>query len=218
MFSELLFIVHFYNLISLWNSWKLCIRLPGEQSSPFLQWGVRSESVGWGETWQKNFYSLEKLPCCLERGKVSASRNGPFSYVSASSEGKQNTFPTSDFMTSARTTSERLFKSHAEGAMFYKVCKLWKENIWFVSWVEFTHTNYWNEWKILWFVVEIMFSQGRSLTALRTLSSIWKLVPINSWNLREQTQFQSVCVSALLIFMFPYNLSVSRHVLFSKLE
>lgn len=129
MFSELLFIVRFYNLISLWNSWKLCIRLPGEQSSPFLQWGVRSESVGWGETWQKNFYSLEKLPCCLERGKVSASRNGPFSDVSASSEGKQNTFPTSDFMTSARTTSERLFRSPAEGAMFYKVCELWKEHM-----------------------------------------------------------------------------------------
>lgn len=92
------FIISIYNLISLQNSWKLCVWIPGEPSPFFYQeWGMRWNLTEVPMVWKEP-------PCCLERWKVSASGNGPFWCLSLNSEGKQNTFPTSDFMTSPRTT------------------------------------------------------------------------------------------------------------------
>lgn len=80
-------------------------------------------------------------PGCLRKGRPLSLSLSPFSRVSLTSEGKESTFPTSDFMTSSRT-SQRSFRNCTEGGMFYKVCELWKQNIWNVSWTEFTSTNY----------------------------------------------------------------------------
>lgn len=65
---------------------------------------------------------------------------------------------------------------------------------------------------------EIMFWNGRSLTATRLCSSVWKQTPVNNWNLRTKSTLECLCICYTSLRVLPYNLSVSRHVYFSKLE